>query len=124
MTSKLSWLAVLAFVAVLGFAAVQTADAARLRANLTGTSAASGKAQWESRADRVRLSVEVEDVALPNGTVLTVTACGASVGTITLALGEGDLNLDTRDGQSVPTCSNGSSVTVSNGAATVVSGNF
>ena len=60
---------------------------------------ASGKAKFELRTGdgaRIRFSIEVEDVSQAGP--LTVNINGDLVGTITLDSGEGDLDLDSRDG--------------------------
>lgn len=104
-------------------------DTLRLEADLAGSAigdvAPSGDADWRMRDDGFkRLSVDVEDVDLPDDTVLDVMACGVSVGAIVLDGGEGELDLDERDGDTVPTCAEGDAVTVSFGETTVVSGTF
>ena len=94
------------------------AQETRLEGALTaaGGGLQSGKAKYEQRNDRTRLSVEVEDLALIG--TFTVKVNGTVVGTILVLLGAGDLNLDTRDGDSAPTLSAGAKVEVfaSNGA--------
>ena len=119
---------VVAAVFVMATASFAAAAAPRLRAPLAGPAISGlvpgGTGNWETSADRTKLSVQVEDVNLPNGTVLSVEACGASVGTIRLVARGGDLNLDSRNGQVVPSCAAGNSVSVKSGASTVLSGTF
>jgi tetratricopeptide (TPR) repeat protein len=73
---------------------------------------------------------EVENVNLPDGTVLTVsvTHAGAAttVGTITLnaATSEDELELDSQHGDTVPSIVSGDMITVSNGAAVILAGVF
>lgn len=72
---------------------------------------ASGKAKAEKRDDRVRLGVDLEDVdGSFIGTLATVTVDGVDIGTLEIVcinplggctLGDFDLNLDTRDGDTV-----------------------
>ena len=85
----------------------------RLEARLSPTGAdplASGKAKFEMRDDRIRLSVEVEDVS--TATTVRVEIDGIWVGTEAIVLGSADLNLDSRDGDSVSVFSAGDSVKV------------
>jgi len=69
----------------------------------------------------------VEHVNLPAGTVLDVTV-GASatvVGHITLnAFGDGELDLRSQDGDTVPAVAAHDTVTVSNAGAAILSGTF
>jgi hypothetical protein len=74
------------------------------------TGAASGKADYRERGNRKRLNVEAED--LPQGTTSrqVVSVNGMQVGTMTLEpcpvaamLLCGELELNTQDGQTVPT---------------------
>ena len=84
-----------------------------------------GQAMFRSRTDRSELKVEVEDVNLPGGTALTVSVDGSSVGMITLKRHAGELELRTQDGDTVPTISAGSMITVSAADGTVIlSGQF
>ncbi len=74
---------------------------ARLTSTAKGKSLASGKAKFEMRSDRIRLSVEVEDVLATKEVEVFVN--GASIGTVAIdAVGGADINLDSRDGDSVP----------------------
>jgi hypothetical protein len=106
----------------------------RLRTTLAGAAIAGkkpeGNADFRSETGRMRLSVEVENVNLPDGTVLTVAVshAGASVtvGTITLnSKGNGnELELDSQHGDTVPAISSGDMISVSNGAAVILAGAF
>ena len=109
----------------------------RLRSRLVGAAIVGtvpeGNGDFRSRPDRSRtnLSVEVEHVNLPANTVLTVSiklpnaAAATTVGTITLsALHEGELELDSRDGDAIPAVVTGTTVTVSNGATPILTGVF
>ncbi len=92
-----------------------SAQEVRLEAELVATTAdplASGKAKFEYRADRTRFSTEVEDVNIDGQGRVTVTRTTTmDDGTvmvdviqddaITIVGGVGDLNLDTRDTQTV-----------------------
>lgn len=56
---------------------------------------------------------------------LTHNAVATSIGSITLsAEGEGELELNSQDGMTVPAVQTGDVVTVSNGAAAIASGIF
>jgi hypothetical protein len=73
--------------------------------------------------------VEVENVNLAAGTVLNVSLTHAGtavdIGLITLsALHEGELELNSQDGATVPAVQAGDIVTLSNGAAAVATGIF
>ncbi|GEM_PF-6265955 len=95
-------------------------------AALTGSAPAKGQARFRMRANgRTDFSVEVQNVNLPNGTALLVTVNGAAVGQIAVALGRGQLQLESERGQAVPAVSPGTIVSViaPNGML-VVSGRF
>ena len=98
----------------------------RLESRLTATSAEpldSGKAKFEMRDDRVRFSTEVEDVAVAQQ--IEVVVAGMSLGTVAIdALGGADLNLDSRDGDTVPVLQDGDLVEVfdTNGNILILSG--
>jgi hypothetical protein len=107
----------------------------RLRTNLTAGSATSGKrpqgtADFRFQNGRTRLEVDVQDVNQPAGTVLTVTVIHAGVSTIagTITVGKGgsdnDLELDSQNGDLVPTVVSGDMVTVSQGTAVILAGVF
>ena len=107
---------------------------ARLRTNLSGAAiqgkTPSGHADFRSEAGgRSRFNVEVEDVNLPQGTVLTVTIQSGStttqVGSIKLSqFGGGELELNSQDGDMVPAAKAMDIVIVSNGATPILAGVF
>ena len=91
----------------------------------TGTDPlASGKAKFEMRPDRVRFSTEVEDVG--SATEIQVFAAGIDLGTLPIVDGGADLNVDSRDGDTVPVLSAGDLVEVFNttGNVLILSGNL
>ena len=104
----------------------------RLRTALSGAAIGgvvpSGHADFRSRTGRTSLVVEVEHVNLANGTVLGVfvTPLGGvetKVGSITLNLGFGELDLDSQNGDFIPAgVGSGTIVTVKNGTAPILSG--
>ena len=105
----------------------------RLRTTLAGAAIQGkkpeGNADFRSDSGRTRLNVEVENVNLPAGTVLTVAVVHAGVstmvGTITLGrFGGGELELEAQNGAMVPSIMSGDIVTVSNGAAVILAGSF
>jgi hypothetical protein len=106
----------------------------RLRTKLAGGAIAGkrpeGNADFRSEQGRTRLSVEVENVNLPDGTVLTVSVQHGTVitvvGTITLnsASPENELELDSQHGDTVPAIVAGDMATVANGAAVILAGAF
>ena len=101
---------------------------AELFAALTGATIngvlPNGFAQYELHSSRTEFEVRVRQVNLPNGTVLTVSLNGATVGQINLDGGEGRLRLRSDRGDNVPVVTAGMTVTLKNGAATVLSGTF
>lgn len=100
----------------------------RLFANLRGAAidgiVPHGIGLYHALDGRRTLEVFVSSVNLPNGTVLQVILDSATIGTITLQNRSGSLRLTTDNGGTVPTVNVGSTLTVSNGNATVVSGTF
>lgn len=85
---------------------------------------ADGKAKFEERDDRTRLSVEIEGQVA--NTTYEIFIDGDSIGIFTTnAVGFADLNLDSRDGDSVPSVNAGDLVEVKdvNGNA-ILSGTF
>jgi hypothetical protein len=84
-----------------------------------------GDAEYQLYSNGNReLEVEIEDVNLPNGTVLTAFVSNSPVGTLTLSLQRGKLKLRTEDGQTVPVVDAGALVDVRNGETVLVSGTF
>ncbi len=95
----------------------------RLTSTAKGKSLASGKAKFEMRSDRIRLSVEVEDFVATEE--VEVFANGASIGMVAIdAAGGADINLDSRDGDSVPILEAGDLIEVraSSDGALILSG--
>lgn len=86
----------------------------------------SGSARFRARGAHSNFSVEVEDVNLPNGTVLTVTLVNASgtasAGTIALSLRGGEIDVNTKDGDTVPRAKAGDTVVVSGPSGAILSG--
>jgi hypothetical protein len=107
----------------------------RLRTQLAGGAIAGkrpeGNADFrmEPAKNRTRLNVEVENVSLAQGTILTVSimhgAVSTNAGTITLnAFGGGELELNSQDGDTVPAIVAGDVVTVSNAGSPILTGVF
>ncbi|MFQ5804251.1 MAG: hypothetical protein ACE5JQ_15280 [Candidatus Methylomirabilales bacterium] len=102
------------------------AQEVRLEAELIATNAdplASGKAKFESRADRTRFSTEAQDVSTDRMGLVTVTRPGVGIiqsNNITIAGGVGDLNLDTRDGDIVVAMQTGDTVQVFDSAGNLI----
>lgn len=114
-----------ALVVVLGMNLLVFAGGNRtkLETRLSSTTAAeplaSGKAKFEMRTNRIRLSVEVEDVFA--AAKVEVFVNGASIGTVVIdAAGGADINLDSRDGDSVPVLEAGALVEVRTSGGTVI----
>ncbi len=88
---------------------------------------ASGEAKFERRADRVTFTVEVEDMDEDGTGRVVVERAGAVVyeGAIRISDDSGDLNLDSREGDTVPGIQRGDRVRVEDpDGATVLSGTF
>lgn len=87
----------------------------------------SGLAEHRLRADgSSRLKVQAQDVNLPAGTILNVFVNGTSVGSLSInSFRQGELQLESNNGQSVPNIAAGTTVVVkSQVGATIVSGIF
>ena len=75
----------------------------RLEGRLAGSRfapAASGRARWEMRPDRTRFDVEIEDV--PTSGLHEVRVNGDSVTSVNVAGGRGEVELDSRHGDTIP----------------------
>jgi hypothetical protein len=85
----------------------------------------SGFAQYELHSSRTEIEVQVYQVNLPIGTALTVSINNAAVGQIVLESGgQGRLRLRSDRGQNVPVVIAGTTITVQNAGATILSGTF
>ena len=101
----------------------------RARIDLTGAAIMGvkpkGHAEFRTAGKQRQLSVEVEKVNLADKTVLTVNVNGAAVGMLTLKLGHGEVERNTKNGAMVPAIMKGDVVTVVTADGTVVaSGTF
>lgn len=104
----------------------------RLRTRLSGAAIGakvpegSADSRQDTSRNRARIQVEVENVNLPVGTILTVVLNNVTtIGTIKLgATGFGELELDSQDGDTVPTVAPGNTITVLNGASAILAGAF
>ncbi|HKP72432.1 MAG TPA: hypothetical protein VJT82_05810, partial [Pyrinomonadaceae bacterium] len=86
-----------------------------------------GHADFRTRPDGRRLEVEIQDINLPAGTTFRVLVNDVSIGQIVLnSFFRGEIELNTNDGQSVPTITNGTTVAVVNNStgATILAGVF
>jgi hypothetical protein len=97
----------------------------RLRADLNPTAAggmADGHADWRSRGGRRQFSIEVEDVQRDGVGRARVVRAGTVVWTrsITISGGFADLNLDTQNGQAVPSLQAGDVVQVRDSSGTLI----
>lgn len=124
------WASLLLALLTSVFAATSINAAAeiRLRTGLAGATinniTPKGKAEYRERATR-QLKVQVENVNLPDGTILNVLAGTSQVGQITLALMRGELQLNTGDGDGLPAIASGTSVVVTDQSGnTIVAGAF
>jgi CHRD domain/FG-GAP-like repeat len=97
---------------------------APLQGPTIGGTMSSGLGQYVEFPANKELSVYVR-LHLPSGTVLNVSVGTTSIGTITLRNdGFGKLELESEDGDTVPTITAGNMLTVKNGGTTVLSGTF
>jgi hypothetical protein len=101
----------------------------RIRIDLTGKVilGLTPKGHAESRAagTQRQLNVEVEKVNMADGSVLIVKVGSAAVGMLTLKLGHGEVDLNTKNGALLPAVQKGTVVTVVTAAGAVVeSGTF
>jgi hypothetical protein len=84
-----------------------------------------GFGEYEVHTNRTELEVRVYQVNLPIGTSLSVSVNGTVAGNLVLtSAGEGRLRLRSDNGQTVPVVTAGSTITLKNGATTVLSGTF
>lgn len=89
----------------------------------TGSVNPHGAAEYQLYADGNReLEIEIEDVNLANGTVLSFFVDGNLVGQMPVNLQKAKLKLRTEDGQTVPVTEDGSTVEVKNGTTVLVNG--
>jgi len=115
---------IFAFAIFFGFVQVVEAadDRTKLEAELINPSIGKddGKAKFEQRVDRITLSVEIEDQK--SDSAFEIKVDGISLGTFTTDdSGFADFNLDSRDGNTIPTVTSGSMIEVidSNGNVTL-----
>jgi hypothetical protein len=100
---------------------------ARLAGAAIGGLTPTGHAKFRSRDNgRMELEIEVEHLNLPAGTILNVLLDGVQVGQITLAPTlEGEIEIETEHGQTVPNVTSTSTVVVTNAQGqTILSGAF
>jgi len=85
-----------------------------------------GEAEAKTFVDGNReFEVDVSNINLPDGTVLNVSVDGARVGTLRLVGMQGELELETEDGQTVPPINSRTRVVISDQAGnTIVAGSF
>src|SRR5215471_11621582 len=85
-----------------------------------------GEVELETFADGSRkFETEVNNVNLPDGTVLNVSIDGTKVGTLTLMGHQGELELKTQNGQTLPEINSRTRVVVSDQAGnTILAGSF
>lgn len=104
------------------------APVARFFAQLTGPAIGGmtprGLGEYEAQGTERELEVYVSFVNLPENTVLAVSVGNVAVGNITLHSHRGTLHLETDHGGTVPIITNGTPITIKNGAVTVLSGTF
>jgi len=141
--NRLSRFQVVLAITVLGLAGATYARAdhgdnnnneTRLKTRLAGAAiqgkTPEGNAEFRSDSKgRMRFKVEVENVNLPPGTMLDVSVqhngTKQTVGQIKLsALGEGELDLESQDGDNVPSVQTGDLVSVSNAGTSILAGVF
>lgn len=100
----------------------------RLQTDLSATAAApdaEGHARFESRPDRARFRVEVEEISVTSA--VNVLVNGNLIGVITLDNGFGELDLNSKDGDVVPILQAGDEVDIvdaADGITLLLSGVF
>lgn len=105
---------------VVGVAQAQSRNEVRIQTRLVGGAingvTPSGSTRFRSRGNASNFSVEVEDLNLANGTVLTVSLMrgGVSIpaGTMTLTARLAEIDVNTNDGDVVPQAKSGDVVVV------------
>jgi len=122
-------LAAMAFAAFTGSASAAQRPGVERQAALHGSAMfpnADGKARFRDRGGEQELEVEVEDAHALAGTTVRVFVSGTRVGNIRLnRFGNGQLNLNSDQGEAVPAVKAGTTVRVRTaGGALVVSGSF
>lgn len=124
-------LAVSAFM-VTTFRAVMAdgSDSTKIEAQLSGAMLngliPKGEAELESFTDGSRkFEIEVENVNLPDGTVLNVVVDGTKVGTLTLALHRATLELKREDGATLPQINSRTRIVITDSTGnTILAGAF
>jgi len=113
-------------IAVLAFGTMEFAaakggdDRTRLETRLNQDDGpGSGKAKFEERNDRMRISIEIEDVPLPCENFSATIGGEAVSGTFIEDSGQCDLNLDSRDGDTVLSAEAGDEVIVTGNGVTL-----
>ncbi len=102
----------------------------RIQASLSGGAingvTPAGFSEWRlDDSGRRRLNVQASSVNLPTGTVLTIVINNAVVGQMSVNSFSGaNYDVDTGNGQPVPTVNFGNPIQVNNGAETVLAGTF
>jgi hypothetical protein len=101
----------------------------RIKAQLAGAAlngmTPKGRAEFRARATNNQLNVQVENVNLPDGTILNVLVNDAQIGQLSLTLRKGEMQLNSGDGQIVPSLTLGSTIVVTDEAGrTIVAGAF
>ncbi len=115
--------AALALGAFVASGAAWAGGGTRLETELSGDTLASGKAKWEHRGNRTKLSVEAEDLT---GITATVSVFCETTWATSVAVDNGffDLNLDSRVDRDVPNCDTTGSVTVAFDGGNTITGIF
>jgi hypothetical protein len=116
-----------AAVILLGMSTVSRADC-RKKVALTGASAdVSGVVDARASGERQRFRLSM-DANVPDGTTFTVWANGELIGTITMQLGAGELDLNNNNGKVLPAAARQAcsvtTVTVLGSGGLVLQGNF
>lgn len=95
-----------------------------IRATLTGSAingiVPEGQAEFKSDGTRREFRTDVQNVNLRDGIVLTVNVNGHALGQMMLSGGQGELELRTDNGQSVPVIRKGATVTVTRASGAIV----
>lgn len=130
MSKPLAVFSILGLAAILFLAPFVFASGMRLEADLMGEEIdgifPEGNAEWRMESDGFsRIKVDVDEVNLPDGEMLMVSACGMEdIGMIEIMGMEGDLDLREKNGDMAPVCEAGDMVEVMHNGSTVLFGTF